>query len=189
MTKFKDSALAHKYLDGLRGIEIGASAHNPFNIKNCLNVNYTDEDTAHTEEQKSLCGEVVKVDIIAPGDDLPFKDKTVDFVLSSHCLEHFFDPIGALLEWKRVTKDDGIIFMVVPHKERTFDKERERTTIEELRERFLDRRSPQRKVDAHHSVWITEDLVELCKYLNFKVVAVQDVDDKVGNGFTIVVRV
>ena len=31
--KFRDSELAHKLLDGLKGIEIGAAAHNPFNIK------------------------------------------------------------------------------------------------------------------------------------------------------------
>ena len=30
--KFKESALAHKYLDGLKGLEIGASAHNPFGL-------------------------------------------------------------------------------------------------------------------------------------------------------------
>ena len=29
---FKDSKLAHKYLDGLKRIEIGGSAHNPYNV-------------------------------------------------------------------------------------------------------------------------------------------------------------
>ena len=40
--KFKDSQLAHKYLDGLKGLEIGGSAHNPFNL-DTLNVDYTDD--------------------------------------------------------------------------------------------------------------------------------------------------
>ena len=30
--KFRESAIAHKYLDGLKGIEIGGSAHNPFGL-------------------------------------------------------------------------------------------------------------------------------------------------------------
>ena len=33
MTMYPESNLAHKYLDGLEGIEIGWSAHNPFGRK------------------------------------------------------------------------------------------------------------------------------------------------------------
>ena len=43
--------------------------------------------------------------------------------------------------------------------------------------------------DHHHwSAWRTGDFVELVKRLKFNIVAIQDVDDKVGNGFTVVVR-
>ena len=31
--KFKEHILAHKFLDGLQGLEIGAAAHNPFGLK------------------------------------------------------------------------------------------------------------------------------------------------------------
>jgi len=41
---------------------------------------------------------------IALGDELPFKDSSLDYVLSSHVIEHFFNPIKALLEWNRVIK-------------------------------------------------------------------------------------
>ena len=45
------------------------------------------------------------------------------------------------------------------------------------------------KDDHHHwSAWRTEDFVELVKKLDFKIVELQDVDDKVGNGFTVVIR-
>ena len=40
--KFKESALAHRLLDGLEGIEIGGSAHNPFGLKT-RNVDYSGE--------------------------------------------------------------------------------------------------------------------------------------------------
>lgn len=37
-----ESKLAHKLLDGMKGIEIGASLHNPFCL-DTLNVDYTDQ--------------------------------------------------------------------------------------------------------------------------------------------------
>ena len=79
--KFKDSALAHKYLDELKGIEIGGSAHNPFNL-DTLNVDYTDDmDTVFKQAEEKICGEKMPVDIVASGDNLPLKDESVDFVI------------------------------------------------------------------------------------------------------------
>jgi SAM-dependent methyltransferase len=126
---------------------------------------------------------------VASGDDLPVADESQDFVISSHVIEHFFDPIKALLEWVRVVRPGGYIFVIAPHKERTFDKDRPRTPLAELIARH-DGRIPRPAQDTHehYSVWITEDFLELCRYLNFNVVDYQDVDDKVGNGFTIVVK-
>jgi hypothetical protein len=34
--KFMESKLAHQYLDGLKGIEIGGSAHNSFGLDTTL---------------------------------------------------------------------------------------------------------------------------------------------------------
>jgi len=185
----KESALAHKYLDGLRGIEIGGSYHNQFGL-NTLNVDYCDDtDTVFKQKEIELLGEFLKVDIVANGDDLPFKDNYWDFVVSSHVIEHFWDPVKALNEWLRVIKPGGYVFIIAPHKERTFDKDRERTTLTEL----LDRHSgkippPGEDIHSHYSVWITEDLLELCAHMNYRVVEYQDMDDKVGNGFTIVIQ-
>jgi Methylase involved in ubiquinone/menaquinone biosynthesis len=184
---FADSALAHQLLDGLRGIEIGASAHNAFNLKT-LNVDYTDEFTVFKQEEINLIGHFAKVDIVAPGDNLPFKKGVWDFVISSHVIEHFYDPIKTIKEWLRVVKPGGYVFMIVPHKERTFDRDRPRTTLRELLERHEYPNPPLVDHHGHYSVWITEDLCELCAHFGWKVVAVQDVDDKVGNGFTIVIQ-
>ena len=189
-----DSAVAHRLLDGLAGIEIGASAHNPFHIPGCLTVDYTDKPTLYTEAQLRLSGEVTRVDIVSPGDDLPFPDGSLDYVLSSHVLEHFYDSIGTLQEWTRVVRPGGYLFMIVPHRDRTFDRERPLTSVEELRGRraacaaAAARHKPIRKEDAHHSVWTTESFLELCAALSLRVVHVDDVDDKVGNGFTVVIR-
>jgi hypothetical protein len=77
--------------------------------------------------------------------------------------------------------------MIVPHKERTFDQPRPRTTLSELLKRNQGGPIPP-AINEHYSVWITEDIVELVEYLGWKIVEVQDVDDKVGNGFTVVVQ-
>jgi SAM-dependent methyltransferase len=57
---------------------------------------------------------------------------TYDFVLSSHMLEHSANPILALTEWTRVLKDEGLLVMLLPHKDHTFDHRRPVTTLEHL---------------------------------------------------------
>lgn len=185
-TGVNPSALANHYLRGKRGLEIGGAYHNRFYL-NTLNVDYTDDKTLFKQAELNKFKKSLKIDIIAKGDELPFKDNVWDFVINSHVLEHFYDPIKTINEWMRVIKPDGYLFMIIPHKERTFDRDRERTTLKELIDRH---NTPKENYDpyCHHSVWITQDLLELCKYMNLNVVDYQDVDDKVGNGFTIVIK-
>lgn len=85
----------------------------------------------------------------------------------------------------RVTRPGGYVFMIIPHKERTFDAPRNRTTLSELLQRH---NVPPPETPGHHSVWTTVDVLELCQHFNWTVVAVQDIDDKVGNGFTVVIQ-
>lgn len=188
--KFQDSQLAHRYLDGLRGIEVGASSHNPFNLNGCIFIsNNNDPNNIHHQEELRLCGEMQKIDVLAEGNVLPFKNECLDYVLSSHVIEHIYDTIGTLKEWWRVLKVGGYLYNVVPHKERTFDKDRDRTTLQELIGRH-DGTIPNAMglADYHHSVWITQDFIEICNYLQYPIIEVLEVDDKVGNGFTIVCK-
>jgi SAM-dependent methyltransferase len=53
----------------------------------------------------------------------------VDYLLSSHCLEHCPNTIKVLREWIRVLRSNGYLFLVLPHGERTFDRGRELTTL------------------------------------------------------------
>jgi glycosyltransferase involved in cell wall biosynthesis len=206
---YRDSAVAHRFLDGLTGVEIGGAIHNPFHIEGCLNVDRTDQPTPYKLEEKRLCGESLHVDIVASGHDLPFADASLDYVLSSHVLEHFYDPIGAIKEWLRVVRPGGYVFMIVPHRDRTFDRDEPLTSVEELLARHagLERSEgdesgpagppfshPDSRADqaddelGHKSFWTTESFLELCSALGLRVVHVDDVDDKVGNGFTVVLQ-
>lgn len=186
--KFKDSARAHEMLDGKEGIEIGASAHNPFNIPGCVFVDYTaDMGTTFKEEEFALCGEKQRVDYVAVAWDLPFDDNSLDYVLTSHVLEHCWDVLGTLREWLRVLRPGGIIYMTLPHPDRTFDKGRPTTTWEELANRQpMSSTEFETRMDLHFSVWRPEDWVDVEKYIPANLFFIEDPDDKVGNGFTVV---
>ncbi len=221
----KESKIVHQYLDGLNGIEIGGSTHNPFGLDKTGGYANLDYTTNHAPEKWFAQGfPVAKVNIVSLGDDLPFKDSALDYVVSSHVIEHFFDPIKAIKEWLRVVKKDGFVIMIVPHKERTFDVNKLETDYEELLKRHsgeiqiqdyieqhdkthdktsiksfnhkliknkeLSNDAIRYTTDDHHHwcIWRTEDFLELCKVSNFNVVEYQDVDDKVGNGFFVVLK-
>ena len=53
-------------------------------------------------------------------------------VLASHCLEHVANPLRALDEWKRVLQPGGVLLLILPHKEATFDWRRPVTTLEHM---------------------------------------------------------
>jgi SAM-dependent methyltransferase len=170
------------YLEGLKGVEIGASAHNDYGL-DAINVDrYGELDTIYKEEEWRLTGRRRAVDVVAPGDQLPFESDSVDFVFASHVIEHFPDPIRALEEWLRVARK--YVVLVVPHRDRTFDSDRELTPVDELVSRHEQHFDDP--ADRHWSVWTCESFLELCDRLGLRVVDALDPDDKVGNGFMVV---
>jgi len=204
--KFQDSKLAHKYLDTLWGVEIGGSAHNPFNLPHCLNVDYTNEHTVFSKGSEILCNEIMKVDIIANGDELPFKDETFDYVISSHVIEHFFDPVKAIKEWMRVIKKGGYVFIIAPTKDGLETEHRPCTKLEEIVARHEGKMTkddvvmegghgisavsklPIDREHGHWSVWNLEDFLPICKHYGWNVVEALKRDDKVGNGFCVILQ-
>jgi SAM-dependent methyltransferase len=75
--------------------------------------------------------------LICEGTDLSrISDDKYDFVISSHTIEHISNPLQALREWKRVLKRGGVLLLVCPHKEQTFDHKRAVTRIEHLLEDY-----------------------------------------------------
>jgi len=173
---FKESEIANQYLRGLKGVEIGASYHNPFGL-DTINVDLYDAGQ-HQEQQMRAAGKTVKIDVIANGDKLPFPDESFDFVINSHVIEHFENPIKALYEWLRVARK--YVFMIVPHMERTGDRTRPLTLISEIIAAYYF--DVQNTVDKHHYTYTPENFGELLEALglDYKII---DPDDKVGNGF------
>lgn len=177
--------LATRYLGGLEGVEIGAAAHNRYPV-DAINVDRAaTPHRSYEAEQMRLAGSVADIDIVAEGDSLPLPDKSTDFVLASHVIEHFPDPVSALIEWERVAT--RYIFLVVPHRDRTFDAGRPITGVPELLERHANGFASDE--DRHWSVWDCASFVELCSAIGLEVVATEDPDRKVGNGFSVVIAV
>jgi SAM-dependent methyltransferase len=200
---FPEHQLAHELLDGLSGLEIGAAAYNSFGL-NSRNVATAEGCDFYAEEQRALGVEPAAVDIWAFGDRIPVPDQSEDFVLSSHVLEHLPNAIGAFLEWDRIVRDGGYIFMIIPLKGALpADEGRELTPLSHFIECYrrgfnIDTHPiddvPGGRMGHYHTFTpdSTADLVDwmrsrgLCQW---EMVAREDVDSKVGNGFTLVFRV
>jgi SAM-dependent methyltransferase len=59
-------------------------------------------------------------------------DRSYDFVMAAHVIEHIANPLKAIIEWTRVLRTGGVILLVCPHKEATFDHRRPITSLSHL---------------------------------------------------------
>ncbi len=218
-TLFKESALAHELLDGLIGLEVGGALHNSFGL-DTLNVDRVSHDhpdfAPYAAEQMRLGGAVMPVDIVAPGDCIPVPDQSYDFVISSHVIEHFYDPISAIKEWMRIAK--RYIFIIVPKRDALeSDRDKPLTGLDEHIERFNSERgfdiinksnkgedgvwsehvvTPKRlDTDEHHSRWTLESFCDMCDWIcrqdfgmGWEICKALETDDKVHNGHCIVLK-
>lgn len=55
------------------------------------------------------------IDIKVGRDAMSIPTGPHDFIFSSHCLEHLEDPAGALYRWTDQLKDEGVLFLYLPH--------------------------------------------------------------------------
>jgi predicted SAM-dependent methyltransferase len=117
------------------GIEIGA-LNLPLGIHREARVRYVDRLTV--EEQRRQYPELAEgplapVDVIGSAEELTaFEDSSLDFVIANHLLEHLEDPIAGLLEFHRVLKPGGVLYLGLPDRRQTFDRNRELTSMEHL---------------------------------------------------------
>jgi SAM-dependent methyltransferase len=178
----RGSPFVSSYLNGLKGIEIGAASYRRYYL-DAINVDRYGSDHGYKKHERRMVGHAAKVDVIARGEELPFEDGSYDFVFSSHVIEHIPDPIGGLYEWVRVAR--RLVVVVVPHRDRTFDAERPLTSVDEL----LERHRTEFKTDEeiHWSVWTCETFLEMCSAIGLRVIDHQDPDDRTGDGFTVVI--
>lgn len=109
-----------------RGLEIGAHQYavpgvTPF----------------YTDVVADFAGSTGRADFLADACALPLPAETLDYLCSSHVLEHLPDPLAALHEWHRVLRPGGWLYLVVPDKRFTFDSPRAVTPTSHLLRDFL----------------------------------------------------
>lgn len=200
--QFKEHDLAHKLLDGKTGVECGAASHNSFGLAGSVNVAPKDDYEFYKNYQIGFSGGYAEVDHFAEADNMPFDYNSQDYVISSHAVEHFPDLIGAFREWNRVLKDGGIVFMIIPLRHADpKDVNRPLSDLMEIAQAHLQRWTPDTIPEGtpasytshrgHYWVLTPEIVREVVRYaqLDWKEIAHEDVDTKVGNGFTLVYEI
>lgn len=203
-TVFREHPVAHALLDGLSGLEIGAAAHNPFGLRT-RNVALPEGYEFYAEHQRREMGvEPAPVDIWASADHIPVPDASEDFVISSHVVEHLPNVIGAFLEWDRIVRDGGYVFMIVPLKGALpADDSRELTPLAHcVEDAYLKRTLDTHPIAAvpggkagHYHTFTPDSLLQVVEWMRinrfceWEPVAREDIDRKVGNGFTLAFKV
>lgn len=127
------------HLKGRRAVEIGGPSDllgraGPLPVYSCFrtidNCNYASKTLWHSEAVK------YRQVLICEGTALPVRYCSYSCIIASHCLEHIANPFKALVEWRRVLGDGGLLLLILPHRDRTFDWRRPVTTLEHMRQDF-----------------------------------------------------
>lgn len=146
--------LARRYLRG-DGLEIGA-LNRPLRVPPGASVRYVDRVAA--AELRARYPEYAHQWIVDPAviDDAEtlatVPDASVDFVIANHVLEHLENPLGALRSWLRALRPDGIVYLAIPDKRRTFDAERPSTPLDHLLRDASE--GPGWSRTAHYEEWV-----------------------------------
>jgi SAM-dependent methyltransferase len=119
------------------GVEVGAFNH-PFPLLPGNRVSYLDAITP--QRAKELFSEIdsaglVQVDRLVDLDTDGLGhlgDRSLDFVILSHVIEHLANPVKAIEEAFRVLAIGGRLMIVVPDRDYTFDRLRDTTPFEHL---------------------------------------------------------
>jgi SAM-dependent methyltransferase len=98
------------------------------------------------------------------GSKLPwFVKNSLDYVFSSHCLEHFLDPKVVLAEWSRVLKPGGYLVLLMPHKHR-----------------YPNVGTPGANLDHKHD-YLPEEVARMVKELGFRLIQVDTLQAKLAH--------
>jgi SAM-dependent methyltransferase len=118
-----------------RGFEIGA-LHNPAQLAAGCSVRYIDKFPLEELRRRNpdvAPDSIVAPEIICDSHDLhPLPDRSADFLVASHVLEHLHNPLAALVDWHRVLRPGGRLVCVVPDARYTFDIGRPLTPLSHL---------------------------------------------------------
>ena len=155
-----------EYLSGT-GLEIGA-LHRPVDAPH-LKVSYVDrlskaQALEHYPELIPHSDKIVEPGIIDDAETLATVSvSSQDFLIANHVIEHMRNPIVSLMNWCRVLRPGGRLFLAVPFRDGTFDRERELTPFSHLLQDYED---PSEERDFQH--FLDFSLYVSCRFFNVK---------------------
>lgn len=135
------------------GIEIGAGPYAmavPLNCKVTYVDNFDIADQAKRMWPQVRPEDIMLTDVVDSFETLAtFERHSLDFIVASHVIEHVLNPIGAIRASYERLRAGGFLFLVVPDKRYTFDRDREITSIRHL---YADYMCPSKERDFEHHV-------------------------------------
>ena len=147
------ASIAAQFLAG-RGLEIGA-LHRPLSLPPGTRADYLDKESLDTlvAWYPEVSG-IQPSDIIDDGEHLSkVPDGAYDFIVANHFFEHTEDPFATLKNFVRVLRPGGRIFMAIPDKRWTFDRDRPATPLDHILADHRDGPEISRRV--HYEEWLS----------------------------------
>lgn len=121
------------------GLEIGA-LHTRLRLPEARRVLYADAlspvEAARMFPEVASHAAIARPDFLAGADRLPLPAGALDFVATSHVLEHVRNPVRALAEWARAVKPGGHVFIRLPDMRSGNDRHRTPSTPQQVLDDF-----------------------------------------------------
>lgn len=125
------------------GVEIGPGPKPQILPGESTSVRYVEQ--APPEKWAELYGgdSLVPVDdslwehyVVGNADDIPVDPGSLDFIFSSHVVEHLANPLGHFAYWATLLKPGGVVIAVIPDREGCKDFVFRRSSLEEIEAEF-----------------------------------------------------
>jgi SAM-dependent methyltransferase len=142
------------------GIEVGA-LHSPYDLSGLpvTRIRYVDrfgEDELRKHYPELEGEKLVPIDIIDDGQVLStVPERSLDFVIANHMIEHCDNPLGTLQNWVSKLKPGGVCFIALPDQRKGWDERREVTPLSHMVEDYhVDSAERRRRNRQHFREWV-----------------------------------
>jgi len=140
------------------GVEVGPGPKPQIHPDDTIKIKYIEQATP--DQWHLLYGKDTKVPVdpdlwkhyvVGNADSIPVEDGSLDFIFSSHVIEHLANPLGHLAYWGKLLKKGGVIVAIIPDRSGCKDYVFDSSTSTELEDEY--RRGAMDPVLAHYQRW------------------------------------
>ena len=147
--------LSYRYLCG-SGIEIGP-LQSPLALRPDTHVRYADHlslgDARASYPELNRLPLVSPTIICSPAALAPVAERSVDFVIANHVVEHVPKPLAALHEWLRVVRPGGYLYVAISEYEGPFEQVQPAAPREQLVTDIAQHRNRQELERLRYRLW------------------------------------